>query len=161
LSVDFQITGTGGLAADPDGDALTVAATAPSLGTNAVTTAGNVFIHYQNTNGAPGLDSFTYTVNDGRGGTATGTIAINVVAPGGQLHNTMSAPEILGAGPDVRLTFLGVPADNYALDWTHDLSPVILWLPLVTNMAGTNGLVVYTNTPAVITPDFYRTRLVP
>jgi hypothetical protein len=77
------------------------------------------------------------------------------------LANNLSAPEILGAGPDVRLTFPGVPADNYALDWTHNLSPVILWLPLVTNTAAANGLVVYTNTPSVITPDFYRVRQVP
>jgi hypothetical protein len=114
-----------------------------------------------NTNGAPGLDFFTYTVNDGRGGTATGPIAVNVVAPGGQLANNLSAPEILGAGPDVRLTFLGIPADNYALDWTHDLNPVVIWSPLVTNAAAANRLVVYTNTSSAITPDFYRVRQVP
>jgi hypothetical protein len=160
LSVAIQITGTNGLASDSDGDTLTVTATSPSLGTNYLfSTNGTNYIYYQNTNGAAGSDSFDYVVDDGYGGLATNTITINLVVPNGSSQNLLTGPETIGAGPDVRLKFLGVPTYKYALEWTHDLTPTITWNPLSTNTADGTGLVIYTNTP--VGPDYYRTRWVP
>ena len=61
---------------DPDGDALTVtAATGPSHGT-AVEENGQ--IRYTPANGYLGPDSFTYTANDGVGGSVNATVTIAV-----------------------------------------------------------------------------------
>ncbi|MDB6018009.1 MAG: hypothetical protein JWR19_2498, partial [Pedosphaera sp.] len=161
LSVTIQITGAGGLASDSDGDALALAATTPSLGTNYLFSAGGTnYIYYQNTNSAAGSDSFDYTVDDGYGGLATNTITINLVVPNGLSQNSLATPETIGAGPDVRLKYLGLPTYKYALEWTHDLTPTITWSALITNTAGGTGLVIYTNTPSG-GRDFYRTRWVP
>ncbi len=64
---------------DPDGDALSVTAVSmPGHGT-ATTTAGGVA--YTPAPGYLGVDSFTYTISDGRGGSATATVHVTVVAP--------------------------------------------------------------------------------
>jgi len=61
---------------DPDGDALSLqAVTQPANGS--VTKSGTT-VTYVPSGGFHGEDSFTYTVSDGRGGTATGTITITV-----------------------------------------------------------------------------------
>ncbi len=63
---------------DVDGDQLLVASvTSPANGTVTVT-GGGVAINYRPRNGFTGIDSFTYTVSDGRGGTATATVTVNV-----------------------------------------------------------------------------------
>ncbi|MBK8284812.1 MAG: tandem-95 repeat protein [Ahniella sp.] len=64
---------------DPDGDVLTVLSfTQPA---NGVVTFSGVpgVLHYRANVGFCGLDTFTYTVSDGRGGTATATVTVNVL----------------------------------------------------------------------------------
>ena len=66
---------------DPDGDALTAAiATGPAHGTVTLGLLGGFL--YTPAAGYAGPDSFTYTANDGRGGSATATVTIEVVAHG-------------------------------------------------------------------------------
>jgi len=67
-------------ASDPDGDPLTVVSvnhTGPLVG-NIVTINPDNTVHYQSVHGMFGQDYFEYTVSDGRGGTATGTISVYV-----------------------------------------------------------------------------------
>ncbi len=63
---------------DPDGDPLTITAVSAPLQGTAVIAAG--VIRYTPTAGYTGADSFTYTISDGRGGTATATVSITVAA---------------------------------------------------------------------------------
>ena len=66
---------------DPDSDPLTVTgATTPAHGT-AVVNANNT-ITYTPTTGYTGPDSFTYSISDGRGGTASATVSITVSPAG-------------------------------------------------------------------------------
>ncbi len=105
---------------DPDGDPLTVTeVTQGQLGTvvinadNTVTyTVGEVC----------GEDSFTYTVSDGQGGTATATVEVTVLCPGGQITLTTAADfAACGAGSgtivtavgDGELRLAGVVGDEY------------------------------------------------
>ncbi|NCT66955.1 MAG: tandem-95 repeat protein [Rhodanobacteraceae bacterium] len=70
-------------ASDPDGDALTVIAvehTGP-IPINTVSINPDGTVHYQSNHGWFGQDYFEYTVSDGRGGTATGTVAVYVYEP--------------------------------------------------------------------------------
>jgi outer membrane protein OmpA-like peptidoglycan-associated protein len=67
-------------ASDPDGDVLTVVSvnhTGP-IPINTVSLNSDGSVHYVSNHGWFGQDYFEYTVSDGRGGTATGTIAVYV-----------------------------------------------------------------------------------
>ena len=61
---------------DPDGDALTITAVgAPAHGTASI--AGGK-VNYSPAPGYTGADSFTYAIADGKGGTASATVAITI-----------------------------------------------------------------------------------
>ncbi len=63
---------------DPDGDTLTVvSATQGAHGSTVVTADGTVL--YTPSTGYAGPDSFSYTVSDGHGGTATAEVAVTVL----------------------------------------------------------------------------------
>jgi autotransporter-associated beta strand protein len=149
-----QIIGGKYAPTDADGDVLTVTSVSGAV-SGTVTTDG-MNVTYTATNGAAASDSFTYTVSDGYGGTATGTVNITI-STAVQGYNQVSLQMI---GGNAVLTYLGIPGYDYALDWTHSLTPPITWTPLVTNTAAGNGFLNYTNTPSGGS-DFYRTRYVP
>lgn len=72
---------------DPDGDLLTVTAVGPAAGGTAVNGGGS--LTYTPNAGFAGTDTFPYTVSDGRGGTATGSVSVTVTAvPAGQVTVT-------------------------------------------------------------------------
>ena len=146
-----QIVGGKYPPSDSDGDALTITVGGAANGT--VTTDGTN-ITYTATNGTS--DSFTYTVSDGYGGTASQPVNVNI-SSAVQGFNQVGAQLI---GGNAVLTYLGIPGDNYALDWTHSLAQPITWISLVTNAAAANGYLNFTNTPSGGS-DFYRTRQVP
>lgn len=64
---------------DPGGDALTI--TGVTQGTKGAVTllSDGAQIKYDTNNGATGSDSFTYTLSDGDGGTATGTVNMTLI----------------------------------------------------------------------------------
>lgn len=62
---------------DPDGDALTITAAGQAQHGQLVINNGQT-ITYTPTAGYSGSDSFTYQVSDGRGGTASATVTLNV-----------------------------------------------------------------------------------
>jgi hypothetical protein len=64
------------------------------------------------------------------------------------------------ASGDMQLSFVGIAGTNYALDWSTSLCPAN-WMPLATNPAGVNGMLVFTNTPVRATNNFWRIRSVP
>src|SRR5207244_12601266 len=63
---------------DVDGDPLTVTAVSGGTKGTVALTAGTVT--YTPTANANGTDSFSYTVSDGKGGTATGTVNVTIAA---------------------------------------------------------------------------------
>src|SRR5205807_2335148 len=64
---------------DPNGDPLTITAVGtPAHGTASI---GSGVILYTPTAGYAGPDSFTYTISDGKGGTASATVSILVNSP--------------------------------------------------------------------------------
>ncbi|GAB4268036.1 MAG: hypothetical protein Kow0092_21660 [Deferrisomatales bacterium] len=62
---------------DPDGDRLTVEGTTPA--TSGLVTFGTRSVTYAPAPGFVGTDRFGYTVEDGRGGTATAAVTVTVV----------------------------------------------------------------------------------
>jgi alpha-tubulin suppressor-like RCC1 family protein len=89
-------------------------------------------------------------------------------------YNHTNRPEQIVAGPpgynqvsiqvlssgNVRLSFVGIAAANYALDRSLTLTPVN-WTPVATNAAGLGGALVFTNSPDLTTQNFWRIRSLP
>lgn len=89
------------LANDPDGDALSVAIASPTThGTITLATDGS--FTYLGTPDYVGADAFTYTVDDGRGGTDTGVVTIDVAeAP-------RTSPTLIAATIGIRISLAGI-----------------------------------------------------
>lgn len=117
---------------DADGDPLTVTATSGASaqgGTVTLSASGNSgTITYTSAAAFTGPDSFTYTLNDGRGGVATGVV--NVTVTSGPFMKAMSVVKTTTA---VTVAYAGVPGNHYqpqyidALDsgtWTNS-GPVL------------------------------------
>lgn len=77
-AVDILVLANDG---DPDGDALSVTAVgAPVGGGTVAIQGGGTYVRYT----APatgGAKTFAYTISDGRGGTASATVTVNVIVP--------------------------------------------------------------------------------
>ncbi len=104
--------------ADPDGDTLAViSVTQGSKGT--VTTNGTT-VAYDPDENINGLDSFTYTVSDGKGGTAIAAVTVTI----------NSVDDLPVAGDDTATTAKGSPvtinvlANDYHVDGTLDIISV-------------------------------------
>ena len=143
--------------ADPDGDALTVTAVSSPTTSGGTATTDGTNVTYTSANAYTGGDSFTYTVTDGRGGFATAIVSVTVAAAGDGFNRLGLNP--LGNG-EVELRYMGISGLSYALEWTHSLAPTIVWTPVLTNQAGVDGFLSFTNTPSG-EADFYRTRYAP
>ncbi len=143
-------------ASSANGDKLTLTISGdPTNGTATVTGSSNIV--YTATGGGAN-DSFNYTVTDSSYGTAASATVTVTNNQTGQSYNTLNPPVVNGNGT-VTLSFLGFPTETYALDWTHSLVPPVTWLPVVSNTAAANGIMLFTNTPSG-SNDFYRTRFV-
>jgi len=77
---------------DADGDVLTI--TSFTQGANGAVVMQGAALEYTPTGSFIGSDSFTYTIDDGFGGTATGTVTVDVVA------GTNAPPTAVIAGGD-------------------------------------------------------------
>ena len=151
VPVTIQIVGGKYAPTDVDGNKLTI--TSVSGAANGTVTTDGTNITYTATGGTS--DSFTYTVSDPYGATASQTVYV-IINQTGQSYNQVSAQSIDGQAV---LSYYGIPGYQYALDWTHSLTPPVTWTPLLTNAAANNGQLLFTNTPSG-SMDFYRTRYV-
>jgi hypothetical protein len=140
---------------DADGDTLTI--TSVTLSTNGATvllTSTNVI--YTPQPGFSGLDQFSYTISDGRGGTATANVQVLVLSGDVPSGNTVSIVVVPGG---VRLRFAGVPGRSYQIQRTPTLSPAS-WSTITTLVCPIHGIMEYVD-PAGSTSSFYRTASVP
>ncbi len=97
---------------DPDGDPVTVSSASGAEHGSAWVDEGG--LKYRSDLGFTGDDSFTYVVADGRGGTASATVTVHVVAgsppptppvPAGQsLHFRQPDDLVVGSGTDLEAT---------------------------------------------------------
>ncbi len=131
---------------DPDGDPLTHAiTTAPAHGTLTGTGASRTYTPDANFDGS---DSFSYVVNDGRGGSGTATVTITVdpvndapVAADG------SASADMGAATRIPLTASDVDDDT--------LTYAVVAGPAHGTLSGTGSIRAYTPDPGYEGPDSF------
>jgi autotransporter-associated beta strand protein len=145
-------------AQDAEGDPLVTTFSTPSHG--AVALAGGI-VTYTPTTDYTGPDSYTYTVTDPYGASATATVAVTVSGPSGNGANIVS---VTVAVPTATVKALGIPGATYSLQYIDDLA-TDTWHDLSgTATAATTGpnigQFVLTDTSAPATGRFYRTKYV-
>jgi hypothetical protein len=135
---------------DVDGDTITL--TGVGTGTNSATiTTNSTRIFYLPTSGTGSNynDSFTYTVGDGFGGSATGNISVTVNSATGV--GQLSIP----SGGVVNIKFFGVPSFSYVVQTATNVTGP--WVPVSTNTAGSDGSWQFTDNNATNSQQYYRT----
>jgi hypothetical protein len=144
-------------ASDPDGDAISLAGINLTTSNNVILTTNSTFITYSNNANVP--DTFTFTVSDGYGGVATGTVTIAPapLTPPAQF----SAPPSVDGG-SVTLHISGGAGSTYYLERSTNLPS---WITISTNLMPGNGILDYVDDfhdlPTPPPSAFYRVRWTP
>ena len=141
-------------ATDEDTDTLAllnIGAVSANGGTVAI--VGEAVVYSPATNYV-GADSFTYTVSDGRGGVATGTVSVTVWDKNDSVMNRISRVAATPQGATVYFT--GIAGLVYTIERSTDLA-TSAWTSIGTVTAPTQGLAEFTDTTPVVGAAFYRT----
>ncbi|MHB9007817.1 MAG: lamin tail domain-containing protein [Limisphaerales bacterium] len=135
---------------DPEGDPLQiVSVNLPSAGAGSVSMAGGR-VTYRPAQNFEGTARFDYVLADGRGGEATGTVEVNVIAGTVPLTATLSVEPEAG----YRLRFAGDPGQTWELQRSTDL---VNWIRLETKSIPLHGLIEFEAVPTPTRHAFYRT----
>jgi hypothetical protein len=133
-------------ASDPDGDPVTVSGASSSSASGGSIVLGGDSLTYSPASNFSGSDSFSLTVQDGRGGSTTASVTMQVVGNDGFSGYAPPAFQRV-TGNQMRMTFTGKPGTSYRFERSTNLS---LWSTLQTLTAGSNGQLEFTdfNPPA-------------
>ena len=142
---------------DPNGHPLSVVSVSAASSNGGTVFLDGGFLTYTPPAGFIGLDSFTYAISDGLGGTATGTVNVTVTGSDGASLNLIS---MVRTADGFLVGFAGIPGDTYLIQFTNSLTPPITWTTLTPPgpiQAGPNGLFQHEDKPNPIPPQrFYR-----
>jgi hypothetical protein len=139
---------------DEDGDplsVLTVSAASTNGGVVRILRRSVIYIPATN---YVGSDAFTYTIADGRGGTATASVFVTVWDADEPTVNRINQISVTTQG--VRLQSSGIPGFNYAIERSTDLRS---WTEVAVLTAPANGVVVFTDPNPLSQMAFYRMRI--
>ncbi|HEX8078428.1 MAG TPA: putative Ig domain-containing protein, partial [Chthoniobacterales bacterium] len=141
---------------EPEGDSVTFLSVAPST----QATSGTVVLHnstvtYTPMPGFVGLDSFTYSIGDGRGGTATGTVSVTIVS-----LSSFQLTEIAFSPGHVVVTGRGAPDGYYVIQAAPDPLAAFQDVSGVLHADGV-GVFLYDDTTSPSGPQFYRAVVAP
>ena len=141
-------------ATDADSDTLSVtAASTPAHGTTVLETDD---VKYTPTTGYTGSDSYTYTISDGNGGTAIGTVNVIVTSNNGASPNVVGSPTFDSGTGTFSVTFAGIPGYEYTVEYAVG-SAAPPWTKLENVIAGSDGLFTVTDGPGLSGSRYYRT----
>jgi hypothetical protein len=143
------------LANDVDLEGRTLAFTSAGLATTqgGSLTVTDTDITYMPRLDFTGYDSFTYSVVNGAGGSALGTVFV-FVAPAALPSGNLVGIQMLSNGR-ATIRFAGIPGLSYAVEASQDL---VGWTRLGTAPAGPNGIISLDDPQAgLFNRRFYRT----
>lgn len=106
---------------DADGDFLQVLSVSSLSGHGGVVQLEWPWIYYTPPSGYDGVDTLSYTISDGFGGTATATVTIIIDSNNGDPARNIIALDILPDGHP-RVRFTGVPGFVYHIETSPDAS---------------------------------------
>jgi alpha-tubulin suppressor-like RCC1 family protein len=141
---------------DEDSDILTIVAFADGQH-GGVTRQGSVLTYRPDT-GYLGPDSFSYTISDGRGETATGEVAVQILPPIA-IQQTDWLWDAAGTIPRFALHIQTLSGRRYVLEFSDSLT-YPQWQPLVERV-GDGTVITMTDDNAVTTQRFYRIGVLP
>jgi hypothetical protein len=104
-------------ASDADGDALNINVSSTSANNATVTVQGS-WVFYTPVPGFTNADAFTYTVTDGNGGSATGTVNVAILVDNNQSQNLTIVN--LGNG-SFQINGSGIPNYAYRLQYSDTI----------------------------------------
>ncbi|MFM1770323.1 MAG: hypothetical protein RJA22_2852 [Verrucomicrobiota bacterium] len=137
---------------DPDGDPITVVSVSPtSTNGGSVTLAGNVAT-YTPLAGFTGVDRYSYTINDNRGGSSTSYVEVFVANGALPSQNQMS---IALAPNGILVRFAGIPGTSYRIQ--SSTSPTGPWNTRTNLVAPLHGIIQYLDTNPPQPTGYYRT----
>ena len=135
---------------DADLDPLSVTSVSATSTNGAAVNFASGNVTYTPRAGFTGLDRFTYTISDGRDGTATANVVLNVVS--GILppyRHIVGAP----SGGTYQLRFNGVPGSAVAVKRSANL---VDWTPLLTTTVPLHGVIEFQDPAPPAAGAFYR-----
>ena len=139
---------------DPDGDPLVFSMSTSTTEGGAITMAEG-WVFYTPPAGFLGGDSFTYTVHDQFGATATAMVQILPAVGSGENPSANLVVVDLGSGT-YRIIFSGIPWRTYEIQYTDSMDQPS-WQSLVTRTADSEGRFEYDDTlPEGTSSRFYR-----
>jgi hypothetical protein len=123
------------LGTDADGDTLSLVSAGPGTIQSGTVTTNLTWVFYTRPSGFTNADSFSYSVNDTRGGGANGAVTVSLTTDSTSTPNYTVID--LGGGA-AQLNFSGIPGRNYVIQFSPASGPVT-WSLLTTRTAGTFG----------------------
>jgi hypothetical protein len=135
------------LAENPANYPLSITAVSPtSTNGSTVSLSGGTITYTPN---ALGSDQFTYTLSDGNGGTATGTVTVLTSAYG--IGGQVSGISLNGGA--VSLTFTGIPGYEYHVQVSTNLTS---WNDVLITNAPVGGVFQFNNNASPMPDAYYR-----
>lgn len=138
---------------DPDGDTLSVSAVSATSTNSGTVSLVSGTITYTPPSGYAGADAFAYTISDGRGGTASAWVLVDVVSTNSAGYNRLTEPTWTATNTVV-VSFAGIPTYSYVLRRSTNL---IDWESILTNTAPANGILEFVDPAPTQPTGFYRT----
>ncbi|MCX6896072.1 MAG: cadherin-like domain-containing protein [Verrucomicrobia bacterium] len=137
---------------DADGDTLALIGVDAASGNGVLLTTNGSYIEYNTA--LTGNDSFHYTISDGFGGTAIGTVSITATNSYGQ------SGEIAATPTNATATFYGIPDTNYYVMRATNVLFTLGISNFPSGPAATNGIIQvvddFADLPSVPASAFYR-----
>jgi subtilisin-like proprotein convertase family protein len=151
LSVKVKLSTLLANASDADGDTLNMTVSSISASNATITVIGG-WVFYTPPAGFTNADSFTYTVTDGYGGSATGTVTVAIQVDTAPSQNLTITD--LGDGSFL-INGNGIVGYTYDLQYSDTVTPFV-WVELGSLTADSTGRFTYTDTSGS-SARFYRT----
>ncbi len=143
------------MAADADGDALTITAAGPSVNGGTVVMQANSLL-YTPPNGFSAIDTFQVTITDADGLWVIGTVTATVQTSNSSGGASSNTPVLTGlSGGRMGIDFYGIPGRPYEVQRSTNLTT---WDVLTTVTAAPNGAVTFIDESPPPGSAFYRLR---
>jgi len=155
LPLDIPVANLSSNWSDADGDTVSLAAIGVSTNGVTVTNSAGTLI-YWNTNDVD--DAFVCTITDGWGGTNFQNVYLTVVPLPNNAKPAISSLVVSG-GNTISLNLAGASGFTYVLETSTNLGSPGAWLPIATNVVGTNGVWQFSGAMTNSPHQFYRLRL--
>ncbi len=140
---------------DIEGRTLTLLGVSAASAHGATVSIDGNWVIYQPPLGFDSTDSFTYTVSNGAGDSATGTVTIVIQGDSSAPTGNILSLTYLSATGFKLVRFQGIPGRTYRIQATDSLSPAD-WTTLALVTSGANGVYEFTDGDITRTNRYYR-----